>query len=94
MSIIRLANYSVTTSLIYKVDSIGDAWDFSGETSITLSRGFNVDILTGVTLLWKTKLNRSISTEEDGIPGWLQHHHKTCCEKSGHRGRQACIIWR
>jgi len=56
LSIIRLANYSVTTSLIYKTDSIGDA------------RSFSVETLTGVTLSWKTELNRSISTVEDGIP--------------------------
>ena len=31
---------------------------------------------------------------EDRIPRWLQHRHETCCEKGGHRGRQACIIWR
>jgi len=29
---------------------------------------------------------------EDRIPGWLQHHHETCCEKGGHCGRQACMI--
>ena len=32
------------------MDSIGDAWDFSVET------------LIGITLSWKTELNRSIST--------------------------------
>ena len=31
---------------------------------------------------------------EDGIPVWLQHYYKICCEKDGYRGRQACIIWR
>ena len=31
---------------------------------------------------------------KDEIPGWLQHCHKTCCEKDGHCGRQACIIRR
>ena len=50
--------------------------------------------LTGVTLSWKTELDRSISTVEDGIPGWLQHCHKTCCEKGGRHGRWACMIWR
>jgi len=55
--------------------SIGDAW------------GFSVETLTEVTLSWKTELNRNISTAEDGIPGWLQHCHKTCCEKGGHHGR-------
>ena len=54
MSIIRLANYSVTTSLIYKMDSIGDIWDFSGKTPITPSGGFSIETLTGVTLSWKT----------------------------------------
>ena len=31
---------------------------------------------------------------EDGIPGRLQHHHETCCEKGGHRGRRACRVQR
>ena len=39
--------------------TIGDTWGFSGIASITLSRDSSVEILTGVTLLWKTKLNRS-----------------------------------
>ena len=51
------------------MDSIGDAWDFSGKTSIIPSGGFSVGILIGVTLSWKTELNRSISTVEDRIPG-------------------------
>jgi len=75
--IIRLANYSITTSFIYKTDSIGDAWGFSGKTPITLSRGFSVETLTGVTLSWKTELNKSISTIEDRIPRWLQYRYKT-----------------
>ena len=53
------------------MDSLGDAWGFSGKTPITLSRGFSVETLTGVTLSWKTELNRSTSTMEDGISGWL-----------------------
>jgi len=57
------------------MDNIGDTWGFSGKTPVTLSRGFSVSTLTGVTLSWKTELNRSISTMEDGIPRWLQH----CC---------------
>jgi len=76
------------------MDIIGDAQGFSNKAPITLSRGFSVKTLTRVTLSWKTELNRSISTMEDGIPGWLQHHHKACCEKGGHHGRQACIIGR
>ena len=76
------------------MDSIEDAWGFSGKTPITLSGGFSVETLIGVTPSWKTELNRSISTGEDRIPGWLQHHHKTCCKKGGYCGRQACIIWR
>ena len=28
---------------------------------------------------------------EDGIPRELQHRHKTCCEKGGCHGRQACV---
>ena len=31
---------------------------------------------------------------EDGISGRLQHRHKTCCEKDGRRGRQACRVQR
>jgi len=76
------------------MDSIGDAWGFSSKTPITPSRGFSVEILIGVTPSWKTKLNRSISAMENRIPGGLQHHYKTCCEKGGHCGRQACITWR
>jgi len=53
------------------MDSIGDAWGFSSKTSIILSRNFSVETLTGVTLSWKTELNRSISAVEDGIPEWL-----------------------
>ena len=53
------------------------------KSPITLSRGFSVDILRGVTLSWKTKLNRSISAVEDRIPRGLQHCPKMCCEKGG-----------
>ena len=31
---------------------------------------------------------------EDGIPGGLQHRHKTCCEKGGCRGRRAYRVQR
>ena len=40
--------------------SIGNAQSFSGKTPITPSRDFSVETLTGITLLWKTELNRSI----------------------------------
>jgi len=63
------------------MESIGDAWGFNGNITIALSRGFSIEILTGVTSSWKTKLNRSISAIEDGIPRELQHRHKMCCEK-------------
>ena len=76
------------------MDSIGDAWGFSSKTPITLSRGFSIETLTGVTPSWKTKLNRSISAMEDRIPGWLQHYHKMCCKKGGHCGRKTCMFWR
>jgi len=46
------------------MESIGDAWGFIGKTPITPSRGFSVETLTGVTLSWKTELNRSIPTME------------------------------
>ena len=77
-----------------QTDSIGDTQGFSGKTPITPSGGFSVETLTGVTLLWKTELNRSISTVEDGIPKWLQHYYKMCCKKGGCCERWACIIWR
>ena len=48
LSIIRLVNYSVTNSLIYKFYTIGDTQSFSSITSIAPSRDFNVEILTGV----------------------------------------------
>ena len=32
------------------MDSLGDAQGFSGKTPITLSRGFSVETLTGLTL--------------------------------------------
>jgi len=73
---------------------IGDAQSFSSKAPIILSGGFSIETLIGVTLSWKTKLNRSISAVEDRIPEWLQHRHKICCEKGGCHGRQACIIWK
>ena len=76
------------------MESIRNAQGFSGKTPITLSRGFSVETLTGVTLSWKTKLNRSISIIEDGIPGGLQYCHKMCCEKGGYHERRVCMIWR
>jgi len=65
------------------MESIGDAWGFIDKTPITLSGGFSVETLTGVTLSWKTELNRSIPAVEDRIPRGLQHCHKTCCKKGG-----------
>ena len=65
------------------MDIIGNTWSFSGKVPITLSKGFSVETLTGVTLSWKTGSNRSISAIEDRIPGWLQHHLKACCKKGG-----------
>jgi len=53
------------------MESIGDAWGFSGKTPITPSKSFSVETLTGVTPSWKTKLNRSISAMEDRISRWL-----------------------
>jgi len=50
------------------MESIGDAQNFSGNTPITSIGSFSVETLTGVTASWKTKLNRSIFTMEDGIP--------------------------
>ena len=62
------------------MDSIGDA------------QGFSVETLIGVTLSWKTELNRSISAIEDRIPRWLQHYHKICCKKGSCHERQACMF--
>ena len=62
--------------------------------SIEDAQGFSVETLTGVTLSWKTELNRSISAMEDRISGGLQHRHKMCYEKGGHRERQACMVQR
>ena len=76
------------------MNSLEDAQGFSGKTPITPREDFSVETLTRVTLLWKTKLNRSISAIEDRIPRELQLRHKTCCEKGGYYGRQACIIWK
>jgi len=76
------------------MESIGDAQGFIGKTPTTPSRGFSVETLTEVTLSWKTELNRSIPAMKDGIPGGLQHHHKTCCEKGGCYERRACMFWR
>ena len=69
------------------MESIGDTQGFIGKTPIAPSGGFSVETLTGVTLSWKTELNRSIPAMKDGIPKGLQHHHKMCCEKGGHCGR-------
>jgi len=69
------------------MDSIGDAQGFSSKTPITLSGGFNIETLIGVTPSWKTELNRSIPAVEDRIPRGLQHYPKMCCRKGGHHGR-------
>ena len=76
------------------MESIGDAWGFSSNTPITPSRSFSIETLTGLTLSWKTKLNRSISAMKDGISRGLQHRHEMCCKKGGCRGRQACMVQR
>jgi len=72
--------------------SIEDTQGFIGKTPITLSRGFSVETLTGVTPSWKTELNRSISTVEDGIPRGLQHRYKTCCKKNGCHGSMGLYV--
>ena len=74
------------------MDIIGDTWGFSSKAPMTLSKDFNVETLTRVTLLWKTESNRSISAMEDKIPRWLQHYYKMCCKKGSYYKRQACII--
>jgi len=67
--------------------TIEDTQGFSSIAPIILSRGFSVETLIEVILSWKTKLNRSISTMEDGISGWLQYCYKACCEKCGYHRR-------
>ena len=74
--------------------TIRDTQGFSGIAPITPSRGFNVEILTGVTPSWKIKSNRGIYTVEDKISGWLQYYYKIYCKKGGCCRRQACIIER
>jgi len=44
------------------MESIGDAWGFSGKTSITPSRGFSVETLTEVSLPLKTEYPDGYST--------------------------------
>ena len=46
---------------------MGDTQGFRSIAPITLSRGFSVKILIGVTLPWKTKSIRSISIIGDRI---------------------------
>ena len=67
---------------------------FQYKTPITPSRGFSVETLTGVTLSWKTELNRNISAMEEGILGWLQHCYKICYKKDGYCRRYAYMFWR
>ena len=50
------------------MDIIEDTWGFSGKVPIIPSGGFSIEILTEVTLLWKTKSNSSISVVKDRIP--------------------------
>ena len=50
------------------MESIGDVQGFSRKTPIIPSGGFSVETLTGVTPLWKTELNKSISAVKNGIP--------------------------
>ena len=44
------------------MESIEDAWGFSGKTPIALSGGFSVETLTGVTPSWKTEYPEGCST--------------------------------
>ena len=74
------------------MSSIGDAQGLSDIAPITPSGDFNIKTLTGVTLSWKTKSNRSIFTMENRIPELLQHRCKVCCEKGSCHGRQALIV--
>jgi len=41
---------------------IGDAWSSSGKAPIILSRGFNIETLTGVSPLWKIEYPDGCST--------------------------------
>jgi len=53
------------------MDSIGDTQGFSGKTPITLSRGFSIEILTEVTLSWKTEYSDGCSTAVKIVDGGL-----------------------
>jgi len=57
LSIIRLVNYSVTTSLLYKVDNIGDAQDFSVIFPIASSESFSSETLIEVEGLCHRRLS-------------------------------------
>ena len=84
-SIIRLVNYSITTSLIYKTDSIGDAQSFSGKTPIIPSGGFSVETLTRVTPLWKT--------EWIGVsPSWKTEYLEGCSTAMRHVVRKMAAV--
>ena len=74
------------------MESIGDAWGFSGKIPITLSRGFSVETLTGVTSSWKTKLNRSISAVKDRKPNGCNTTMRRVARKVATvEGRLACF---
>ena len=88
LSIIRLANYSITTYIQKR--TIEDVWDFSDIASIVPGRDFSSGTLTEVwlchgklnwievkTLPWKTKSDRSISIIEDKISELLHHCYKS-----------------
>jgi len=63
-SIIRLVNYNIITSLIYKSD-LKDAWGFQymAQTEISVVKYWKE--LDRRTLLWKTKFSKNIPIIED-----------------------------
>jgi len=83
LSIIRLANYSITTSLIHiQVRIIGDAQDFSSIVSIILSGGFSSETLIGVGLCHRRPNQIGISLSWK--TGYLVYYITTtvvCCKK-------------
>ena len=78
--IIRLANYNITTSLIYKSD-IGDTQSFQYIVWIEVSVVKHWKKLDKITLPWKTEFGRGISVIEDQIPELLYYYYRNVLQK-------------
>ena len=68
------------------MESIGDAQSFSGKTPITPSGGFSVETLIGVTLSWKTELNRRVSLL------WKMEYPDGCSTAMRHVARKVATM--